>query len=143
MRGEIRLISHEWHGKSLSLKASRAQARAILEIGDEAAHEAKQLAHILSGTMMRSIHTAPENYTGEADYEIAATGVDLQDANPATVYNIDLEAASGIGISFGSWVDYAIIEEEVRGHEFIEPAVFAVRARSNGIMIKHFKIEGL
>lgn len=138
----IRLIRHDWDGKKLTAKATRAQQRAILEIGDEVAREAKELAHVITGTLQRSIHTAPENYQGEDDFEAAYSGADLQDSNPATVYNIDLEP-TGVGISVGSWVDYAIIEEEARGHEFIQPAVEAVRHRADAVMVKHWKMEGL
>ena len=131
-----------WNGNRIAAKAARAQARAIIDIGHEAVLEAKNLAHVLSGAMRASIHTFPADYEGGSDEQSAVNGVDLQDSNPVTLYNIDI-GASGVEIGFGSFVTWAIVEEEERGHKFIEPAAELAARKADGLMIAAFKQEGL
>jgi hypothetical protein len=130
--------SAEWNGDDLVERTKRAQARAILAIAEVAAAEAKRLAHVYTGTMRRSIHVAPADYIPYRD-EMAAQSDDLQ----ASTTVEPTETETGAMVLLGSWVHYADIEEVVRGHEFITPAVESVRTQAAEIIRRAAEEEGL
>jgi hypothetical protein len=123
-----------WNGGDLVDRCKRAQARAVVAIGELAAQEAKRLAHVYTGTMRRSIHVAPAGYQGHFDEAIARDG-EVPGITPEEVQNATVEV--------GSWVHYAEIEEVERGHEFIAPAVESVRTQANEVIIRAAHEEGL
>lgn len=136
------LIEKHWNGNRITARAARAQVRAALDIGENVAQRAKSIVHVISGDLQRSIHTAPEDWSGVADYEAATRGADLQDTMPATPYNIEADP-TGVNLVVGSWLDYASIEEDDRGHAFIVPAVEMVKPTFDGSFVAAFKTEGL
>jgi hypothetical protein len=123
-----------WNGGDLVDRCKRAQGRAVVAIGELVAQEAKRLAHVYTGTMRRSIHVAPAGYQGYLD-EAVARNSELSGVTPEEVRDATVEV--------GSWVHYAEVEEVERGHEFVAPAVEAVRTQANEVIIRAAHEEGL
>lgn len=127
-----------WHGDQIAARGLRATGRGSIAIAEHVAVAGKRNAHVISGDMRRSIHTAPEGYLGEDDEALAATGDVTVDYGADDV--LDGSVAT---VETGSWLAYACAEEVGRGHKFMEPAVEEVRGNSHGIMASAFKEEGL
>jgi hypothetical protein len=100
----------EWNGREVEARYKRAQGRATIGVGQAIAGHGKRFAHVESGDMRRSIHVAKHHTLGE------------QRATQANVQTRD-----GTVLDVGSWLDYACVEEVGRGHQFMQPAVEAVR----------------
>lgn len=130
---------HEWHGDEIQARAERADGRALVGISEGIAADGKRYADVISGTMRRSIHSAPINYIGAGD-EDAAAAADLPNAGFWDVV-VDPE---GSVLEVGSWVSYACVEEVGRGHQFMTPAVEGWRGpRSDAVMKRAYLEEGL
>lgn len=134
----MRLKSFEWHGDDIQDRMKRATGRAVVAIGENISMEAKQIVHVVTGTLRRSIHTAPRYYGGGSDESAAATA----DLSNVGVEGVSFEGAAAL-IEVGSWLSYASVEEVNRGHTYIEPAVELVRSRANQIFEQAVREEGL
>ncbi len=134
----MRLVSSEWHGPEIQKKMQRATGRAVIAIGENVATEAKMIAHVVTGTLRRSIHTAPRGYLGSGD-EGAAQSANLSNVG---MEGVSYEGAAAL-IEVGSWLSYACVEEVGRGHQFITPAVELVRTRAHSIFQQAVREEGL
>ena len=134
------MYSFDWEGHGISLQVKRAMGRGLIGIGMAVSTEGKRNAHVISGTMMRSIHTAPHGYSGGND-EASAASSDL--GNVSSVSDIGKTGFDSV-IDVGSWMSYACVEEVGRGHAFMQPAVESVSgARAVALMTRAFAEEGL
>lgn len=127
----------QWHGQAIILRVRRALGRGLIGIGEKTSVLAKENAHVISGNMRRSIHTAPMNYLGAEDEELAKSG---------DIPNIEVPTPVGGDwvLQVGSWMPYACVEEAGRGHRFVGPAVESMTGGpSVKIMRQAFKEEGL
>ena len=130
------LVSSSWHGPLLEAKMDRAVGRAAVAIGENVTVEGKRLAPVLTGTLRRSIHSAPVGYGGGGD-EGEAAGGDLGNTQDATRVG-PLVAA----VEAGSWIAYACVVETRR--KYMTPAVEIVRgARCDAIVRAAVSAEGL
>lgn len=126
-----------WHGAIIALRVRRALGRGLIGIGEKTSVIAKGNAHVLTGNMRRSIHTAEMNYNGAGD-EQASAGGDIPNVQVPTNLGGDWV------LEVGSWMPYACVEECGRGHRFVGPAVEAMTGGpSYKIMKQAFKEEGL
>lgn len=127
----------QWNGAIIALRVRRALGRGLIGIGEATSRLAKENAHVISGDLRRSIHTAEMFYSGAADEE-AAKGGDIPNIQVPTPVDSDWV------LEVGSWLPYACVEESGRGHRFVGPAVEQMQgARSIKIMRQAFKEEGL
>lgn len=140
----------EWHGKEVQMRMRRAAGRALVAIGmtvvangkvivrDPAVHPIAHPPHKWTGTLSRSIHLAPIFYPGDADEQLAAAG----DVDNAGVHDV-LQTPEGSFLEVGSWLVYSNIEEEVRGHHYMTPAMDLARTVADDIVFAAVKSEGL
>ena len=49
-----------WYGPAIAAQAERAAGRAIVAIGENISAETKQVTHVITGTLARSVHVASE-----------------------------------------------------------------------------------
>lgn len=126
----------DWKGDELVLRARRALGRGLIGVGMVVVVAGKENAHVVSGTMRRSIHLAPATYAGGNDAEDSQHG-DMENVMAPTALGTDWVVAAG------SWVPYACVEEVGRGHQFMTPALDVGRARAEPIMRQAFAEEGL
>ena len=114
----------------------RAAGRSIVAIAEHVAADGTRNAHVVTGTLRRSIHAAEVGYDGGGDEETART---------AKIGNVSQASYEGHGASVevGSWLPYACVEEVGRGHQFITPAVEASRGYADGVVLQAVKAEGL
>jgi len=112
--------------------------RGLVGIGEAVSTEGKRNAHVISGTLRRSIHSAPAGYTGGNDEDAAAGGSDIPNARTPSWEGVNA------ALEVGSWVAYACVEEVGRGHAFMAPAIAAVGgARATALMQRAFAEAGL
>lgn len=126
-----------WNGAVIALRVRRALGRGLIGIGEGTSVLAKQGADVISGTMRRSVHTAPRHYVGDAD---------LMAAQRSDIPNVLIPSSipPDWALEVGSWLPYACVEEVGRGHRFVTPAVEQMQgARSFRIMKQAFAEEGL
>lgn len=125
----------KWNGNEIVARARRALGRGLVGTGMEIVREAKINAHVISGTMRRSVHLAPADYATD----------DLNEAETSDVSNIITPTARGNDwvVAAGSWVPYACVEEVGRGHQFITPALDVGRGKAFRIFQQAFREEGL
>lgn len=114
-------------------RAQRAMGRGLIGIAERVVVDGKRNAHVITGTLRRSIHAAPVNYNGSGDEGAAQSG-DIANTD-------DGELTKALEV--GSWVPYACVEETGRGHQFMTPAVSMARTYADDVMIMAFKQEGL
>lgn len=132
-----------WTGDEVVVAARRALGRGIIAIGENVSVRGKEHAHVISGTMRRSIHVALPSDDHSGDEDAAAGGLDLGETIRPQRPD---QQAGGMKqvIEVGSWVPYACVEEVGRNHQFMTPAVQEVQgARSAAIMYQAFREEGL
>lgn len=128
-------VRSEWHGDDIVERAGRAAGRAVIGIGEQVVADAKSNAHVVTGTLRRSIHLAPVGYGG--DDESTARAVTIPNIGEAT------EQGDSHLVEAGSWLPYACVEETGRGHQFITPAVENVRGIAPALIRQAFAEEGL
>ncbi len=125
----------QWLGDALAVGIMEALGFGLVEIGTEAAILAKDHAHVVTGNMQRSIHTAEKGYQGEGDLDYA----EMQDLLPLNALWPSSEGPFRWVIEMGSWVPYAATEEVLRNHQFVTPGVALVcGAPSHMIMLDAF-----
>ena len=127
----------EWHGPELFLRVHRALGRGLIGIGMVVVVAGKRNAHVISGTMRRSIHLAGTEYTGGNDDTAAQRG------ELASVTVPTADSPTSWAVQAGSWMPYACVEEVGRGHQFMTPALDDGRLAAFPIMRQAFAEEGL
>lgn len=125
-----------WEGNEILARARRALGRGLIGVGMEVVRDGKMNAHVISGTMRRSIHLAPPGYA--TDDERAAEVEDV----PNTLIPDEIGGIDWV-IAAGSWVPYACVEEVGRGHQFMTPALDVGAGKAARIMQQAFAEEGL
>lgn len=156
----------EWNGDEILVRVDRAIGRAVIGIGERVAVRAKEIVHVETGTLRRSIHVAVPG-TDHAEDEVLShgsgpaphhvEGVYVSDV-PGSTQGLDLAAAydplltpelveaghEHIAIvEVGSWVAYACVEECGRQHHFILPAADEVVPTGWETIEQAFIEEGL
>lgn len=132
----------EWFGNEIIARARRALARGLIGTGMEVVVAGKRNAHVDTGTMRRSIHLAPANFTGGDDYS-EAYGENGEGRELPNVVEPTPRGSVDWVLLVGSWVPYACVEEVGRGHQFMTPAMDIGRSMSDRIMAQAFAEEGL
>lgn len=128
----------EWNGGAVTAAVATAMGRATVAIAENVVVEAKQFAHVISGDLRRSIHSAAPGTDHEGDSFLALFR-DIPNATEEDVVRVDGKAV----LEVGSWLPYACVEETGRGHRFIEPAVELVNTRARDIVAQVMHEEGL
>lgn len=120
------LVEYEWLGADIQARIKRANGRSIVSGGEQVAAHAKQIVHVQSGDLRRSIHAAKLDSMGEVE---------------ATSENVlkDFDAQ----VEVGSWLAYACVEESGRHHYYIAPAMAIVAPTFIGIIEAAYAAEGL
>jgi hypothetical protein len=136
------LANFKWNGAQIIAGAQAALSRAVVSIAQGAAEQAKRLVEVGTGTLQRSIHVAPVNYTGgEQDEQQAAAGTDLGAMAPSVT--IVQQTPTKLSVEVGSWIAYACIEETVHGPQYITPGVELMRGIADEIVMAAFVEQGL
>jgi len=135
------LQSFSFEVGDLLKRKNRAVAKAQVAMARDMILLAKDIVHVITGTLQRSIHAAPLNYLGEGDYARAINGEDLGEMF-IDDFNQFMRGRS-VEIEVGSWIPYANIEENVRAHHFLLPAFNAVTAKQEQYYHQAFREEGL
>ena len=134
------MVARRWEGLTVQDRIHRAAGRAIVGIGVLVAADTKRITHKVSGDLARSVHAAPPSHPHDGDEEAAKNG-DLM------LLPGQLKAARtpvGEVIEVGSWMPYACVEWEGRGHPGITEGLEAVRGvRADSIVRQAFREEGL
>ena len=122
-------------------QATTAFGESVLEMAAEAVERAKDFesTYAKTGTLMRSIHSAPTGYLGDAD-EGNAT---VDDIPNATFADLDWSEASIVQLKAGSWLPYACVQEVAMRNSFITPAIEMLRTSSDVIVARVTKENGL
>lgn len=131
-----------WKGRQVSDGVRRAVEKGMRDWGDEVTDQAKARAHVITGTLQRSLHTAPGGYDGSGD-ESVARGQAIGSGGIgglAGVPNWDGETAV---IDVGSWVSYAIHEMRRGGaHDFLSDVVGTSQYLFEGKLASAMRREG-
>lgn len=134
------LVARSWNGLVVKDKINRAGGRSIIAISVGAATETKRVTHVLSGTLRRSVHTAPATEFHDNDEDEALSGNDLlMDSHSLRATQTPI----GPMMEVGSWISYAAAEWIGRNHPGVEQGVEAMRgAKSDLIVAAAFREEG-
>lgn len=111
----------------------------------QVAVETKTVTHVISGTLRRSVHAAPEGYApNEEKEEQDATPEqnDLMIMYPLAVEEVPTEGGLTL-CEVGSWLPYACAEWVGRGHPGVTQGLELARPRTDATVLKAFKEEGL
>lgn len=131
------LKHQEWHGDKIERHMKRAIDRACVGIATSVATDGKRNVHVITGTLRRSIHSAPVKYMGLDDHERAMVS-EIPNATTADVTG----GADHSKLEVGSWLPYACVEEVGRGHRFMQPAVEShIGQRSHAIVQQAIREE--
>lgn len=127
---------------TIQQKINRATGRAIVGIGVRVAVETKEVTHVISGTLKRSVHAAPEGYDG---YEIDADALaDEGDLLFVLGPPHATQTKFGAVIEVGSWLPYACAEWVGRGHPGVTQGLEMTRGRRADLIVAQaFREEGL
>ncbi len=138
-------VIREWHGPEIQMRTHRAAGRGIISIGTHIAVATKQITHVITGNLRRSIHVAPAFYEkANEDIDRTLAGEDLLLMGAEEVEAVHSEVLGGPAIEVGSWLPYACVEWVGRGHPGITQGMEAVRGPvSYAIMKRAFREEGL
>lgn len=124
----MRLVRRTWHGDELLVRAKRAEARAVIGMGEHRANAMRGAAHRDSGDLARSCHAAKVNTMGTVP------------AEPGTVR----EGPSNVQVEAGSWLPYACVENNRGGaHRFAEIGNGVAQAADMEKLHRAFREEGL
>jgi len=139
-------MARNWHGITLEQKINRAAGRAIVGIGLAVAVETKNVTHVVSGTLKRSVHCAGIEYNGDDD-EMIAGGTKGEEGGGQDMLLFDVQPTPtwmGPVVQVGSWLPYACVEWIGRAHPGITQGMEIVRgARADRIVLQAFREEGL
>lgn len=114
-----------WEGGDIRVRFKRAIARGTISVSEQIAARAKVNVHKVTGDLARSIHAAKADTLG--DQEMSQQNVLTEEGTLTEV---------------GSWLAYACVEEVGRGHQYMMPAVEAVRGTTARTFRAAFKQEG-
>lgn len=126
------LIRFRWNGPAVLAEVHRRTEDGLKAIAEDVASNAKEIVHVVTGTLQRSIHVATPGAGHAGDENAAASGVDLQRMLGGQAKA--KRSGGGATIEVGSWISYAAVEEALIGgsrggnHAYLRPAVD--RARS-------------
>lgn len=130
-------VHKQWYGDAIKFRAHRAAGRAIVGLSERVAAETKEVSHVISGTLRRSVHAAPRGYDGSSD-EFIAQNNDMG----GTPFE-PTQTATGAQAEVGSWVAYACAEWIGRGHPGVTQGLELARVAADTIVRKAFEEEGL
>jgi len=116
MASTVTLKKFDWLDNPILKDVKTAAERTLTKTAERIQNNAKAVVHQITGTLNRSIHFAELDYEGGADYSIAKNS-DLR----INQVPIRKSPDGGLGIEVGSWVFYAIIEED--RHPYLKPSV--------------------
>lgn len=154
----------EWDGDNLLRKTDRAIGRAAIGIGERVSVRAKEIVHVQSGTLRRSLHTAKAGDFHGDDEQLAhgagprpprhpgvytsgvpgsTAGLDLAEARDHLLSWEEVEHSHVAVVEVGSWIAYACVEETGRQHHYILPAVDEVVPTGWETIEQAFREEGL
>jgi hypothetical protein len=136
-------LERTWQGSELNARMNRANARAVISMATYAAMYTKEVTHVISGTLKRSVHAAPVGYEPDEQMEEAAAQAgDLM----GMFMGMDIVTYGEFGawVEVGSWLPYACAEWVGRGHPGITQGMEMVRgAMADAILLKAYMEEGL
>ncbi len=142
-------MERSWEGIPLQARIDRANVRATISLAVHAAMATKEITHVISGTLKRSVHAAPVGYDAEesdlANAEPVERGGLGQDLMPMFM-GTEIVAVSPMGamVEVGSWLPYACAEWVGRGHPGVTQGMEMIRgALAYSIVFKAYKEEGL
>ena len=156
----------DWDGDELLARVSRAIGRADIAIAERIGWTAKEIVHVESGTLRRSIHAAPAGeFHGNDEVEAhgvgpephhergvylsgipgSTRGADLMDTRSMLLHPEDATAGHPLiaVMEVGSWVAYACVEETGRHHYYMHPAYEMVAPTGWETIAQAFAEEGL
>jgi hypothetical protein len=131
------LVSKTWYGPAIAARVNKASGRAIVAIAENVAVETKQITHVISDTLRKSVHAAPKDYDGQGD-QARAEATDLH-GHPFSA----TDTPQGPTVEVGSWITYAWTEWITRGHPGVTQGLDLARGAADGIVEASFKAEGL
>lgn len=122
-------VRRTWHGDELIARTKRANGRAIVGMGEQAAVEMETLAHVgETGILKKSIHVARADTGGAVDAD-------------------QMSSRTGLAkwqIEVGSWVDYACVENSRGGdHRFADIGFQLAEHNFRGTLDRAWREEGL
>ena len=109
----------------IEARVKRARGRAVIGLGEGVATHGKIFVHVESGDLRRSIHAAAPGSGGE----VAPDQLNVQRPGAAL-------------LEVGSWLPYACVEETGRMHQYMHPAIEAVRPQAYRTVKAAFREEG-
>lgn len=131
-------ITKQWNGPIFLERLNRAAGRSIVAIGVNVAVATKQVTHVETGTLRRSVFAASPT-ADHADDQRQALTADLLAED-----FIAGKTFLGPAVEVGSWLDYACVEWVGRGHPGLQQGFEAIRGtRANAIVWQAFREEGL
>ena len=99
-------------------KTRRAVSRALVSTAEAVAALMKRKAHRLSGTLSRSVHSAPFGYRGRSDYAAARLASLTTGGSEGPNFTVWQGEQGEVWV--GSWIPYALFEARRGGaHDFI------------------------
>lgn len=137
-------VERQWFGPELEARMQRANARATISMGMYAATFTKEVTHVISGTLKRSVHVAPAGYEPDEQMEEAAARAGDLISMFMGVETVQQVGAFASIIEVGSWLPYACAEWVGRGHPGVTQGVELVRGvMADSIVLKAYREEGL
>lgn len=122
------LVRRTWHGDELIARERRANGRAIIGMGEQTSAEMKGVAHVQSGDLKRSIHTAKVGSMGGINAEAATV------RTGKTEWTLEV----------GSWLPYACVENNRGGtHRFADIGWELSEPNFDGTLQRAWREEGL
>ena len=130
----------EFHREEIMLKAKRATGRGVISIGEQIVSESKQIVHVQTGTLRRSLHVAAPDEMHFTDEDEAR----IRDLNEQVLewHQIMSDDQLQAVIEAGSWLPYACVEECGRQHHYVLPAYDMIYPTMSITMRAAFAAEG-
>lgn len=132
----------DWHGDEITVRARRANGRAIIGMAEQVAVDMKKAAHVgESGDLRRSIHAAKVNTLGEVN--VTEPGGESAPVSPGAAAAVKKSKVK-LGVEVGSWLPYACVENNRGGsHRFADIGWQLGKATFDTKLKKAWKDEGL
>lgn len=120
-------VKETWHGDEILKRMDRADARAVIGMGNAVAGHMSDAAHAISGDLKKSVHVARRETMGEIE------------ATQQTV-----RGGRGAVIEVGSWLPYACVENSRGGeHRFADIGYQLAEPEFDAVLLQAWKEEGL
>jgi hypothetical protein len=143
-------MASNWNGLTILERKNRACSRALIGIGMRVAVETKNVTHVISGTLRRSVHAAPSGYSPSEDAEeqlAESTDKGGQQQDLMIYYPLtpdqDPTVAGLTLLEVGSWLPYACAEWVGRGHPGVTQGLELARTTNDAVVLQAFVEEGL